>query len=399
MLRADTLEPKDGDPRRADPVPRRCRRILFLSASLVSGGAERQIVALARGLRDRGHHVAVAVFYGGGRFEEPLRSSGVPIHDLGRRGRWDLRFWPRLARLVGAERPDAVLAYLGGPNIFAALLKPVHPRVKIVWGVRSAMSDLRAYGWATRITPPIHAAVSVLADAVVANSHAARRQSIAEGIDGGKILVIPNGIDCECFRPDVEGRDRVRREWGVGEGTSLVGMVARLDPVKNHAAFLDAAARVAASARDVHFVCVGGGDERYRQALAERASARALAGRLTWAGDRSVTREVYSALDLAVLSSDSESFPNVVAEAMACGTPVVVTDAGDMPLIVGDTGVVVSPRDPEALARGILESLATRVGQRERVRARIEREYSVERLVTRTEQALERILAGDAIGP
>jgi glycosyltransferase involved in cell wall biosynthesis len=100
-----------------------------------------------------------------------------------------------------------------------------------------------------------------------------------------------------------------------------------------------------------------------------------------------------------VLSSDSESFPNVVAEAMACGTPVVVTDAGDMPLIVGDTGVVVSPRDPEALSRGILESLATRVGQRERVRARIEREYSVERLVTRTEQALERILAGDAIGP
>jgi glycosyltransferase involved in cell wall biosynthesis len=382
-------------------------RILFLSASLARGGTERQIVALARGLRRRGHEIAVAIFYGGGSFEEDLRSDGIAIHDLGRQGRWDLRFWPRLARLVRSERPDAILAYLGGPNVCSAALKPIVHPVKIVWGIRAALNDLRSYGrqdpraydWLARLSPRIESLASVLADGIVANSHAARRQAIANGMNAAKIVVIPNGIDCERFRPDEEGGRRLRREWGIGEGTSLVGMVARLDPVKNHAAFLQAASRVVAtSRREVHFVCMGGGDERYRQELEQQAAELGLRGRLTWAGEWVVTRAVYSALDVAVLSSDSESFPNVVAEAMACGTPVVVANSGDVSVIVGNTGVVVPPRDPVALADGILATLnrTEAAGRtiRDEMRERIEREYSVGMLADRTERTLERLVNG-----
>jgi glycosyltransferase involved in cell wall biosynthesis len=381
-------------------VPARVEYVLFLASSLQSGGAERQLVALARGLHRRGHRVVVAVFYGGGRFEEDLRSDGITVHDLGRRGRWDIGFWPRLARLVQSDRPDAVLAYLGGPNMFAALLKLVDRRMKVVWGVRSAARDLRAYDWLARIAPRIHGVASVLADAVVANSDAARRQAIAEGIAGRKILVIPNGIDCERFRPDADGRERVRREWGVPDRARLVGMVARLDPVKNHGTFLRAAARVRSLSRhDVRFVCVGTGDERYRRSLERMASDLGLATSLTWTGEQAVTRALYSALDVAVLSSDSESFPNVVAEAMACGTPVVATSTGDTPVIVGDTGIVVPPRDPVALGAGIVELLertdAEGRVERDRIRARIQREFSVDRLVERTEDALERLANGD----
>jgi glycosyltransferase involved in cell wall biosynthesis len=375
-------------------------RILLLTRSLGFGGAERQLVTLARGLRRGGHHVAVAIFYGGGAFEEELRADGIPLHHLAKRGRWDtLPFLAKLARVVHAERPDVVHTSNGG-NVFAAALKPLFPSVKVVWGLRSAMSDLSAYDWVMRAAPRLESLVSPLADAIVANSHAARRHAVATGMNGGKIVVIPNGIDCEHFRPDPDGGARVRAEWGVPPAARLVGMVARLDPVKNHRTFLRAAARVAAAREDVRFVCVGGGGAAYRDGLERLAAELRLGDRLVWAGERKVTRAVYGALDVAVLSSDSESFPNAVAEAMACGKPVVVTDAGDMPLIVADTGAVVPPRDPGALARGVLELLERTEAQGTtlpvRARARIEGEFSVPLLVQRTERALRRVVGGES---
>ncbi len=218
------------------------------------------------------------------------------------------------------------------------------------------------------------------ADAIVTNSHAARRQAIDRGMNGGKIVVIPNGIDCERFRPDVEGRQRVRSDWGGPEGTALVGMIARLDPVKNHAALLQAASHVVDRYRgDAHVVCVGRGEGRYRQKLEQLAFDLGLAERLTWAGERVVSRAIYSALEVAVLSSNSESSPNVVGEAMPCGTPVVVANTGDIS-IGGDAGVSCHPAIPMALARGIIETLNQTEGAhrtlREQMRGRIEREYS-----------------------
>jgi glycosyltransferase involved in cell wall biosynthesis len=240
--------------------------------------------------------------------------------------------------------------------------------------------------------------MSPLADAVIANSHAARREAVARGVDGSKIAVIPNGIDCDRFRPDPAGGERLRAEWGIGRGTPVVGMVARLDPVKNHAVFLRSASRVAISCRDVKFVCVGDGQRSYREKVEQLGRELGLGARLTWVGGLKATRAVYSALDVAVLSSDSESFPNVVAEAMACGRPVVATDTGAMLAIVGDAGAVVPPRDPAALAHGVLELLRrTRTAGDElsgRARARIQEQFSVDALVNRTELALEQVMKG-----
>jgi glycosyltransferase involved in cell wall biosynthesis len=219
------------------------------------------------------------------------------------------------------------------------------------------------------------------------------------GLPGRKIVVVPNGIDCDAFHPDAEGRARLRAEWSVPPEAPLIGMVARLDPVKGHPTFLRAAARVAASRPGARFVCVGEGQASYRDSLLLLASEVGIADRLVWAGERRVTSAVYNALDVAVLASNAgESFPNVVAEAMACGTPCVVTESGDSPLIVGDTGAVAPPRDPEALARAILSVLervlSDRTGTSAKARDRVMEEFSVERLVTRTERALELVKGG-----
>jgi glycosyltransferase involved in cell wall biosynthesis len=375
-------------------------RILLLVRGLTVGGAQRQLVALARGLRGAGHEVGVAVFYAGGIFDDDLRSEGIPIQSLSKRGRWDL-LPPlvRLARMLRSQRPDVVYAYMSLANLSTALVKPWCRDVKLVWGIRSAMEDFGAYGWLSRSSALLDRIASPAADRVVANSHAARRAAMRQGLDGGRIVVVPNGFDCERFQPDPEGGARQRERWDVPERAALVGVVARLDPVKDHATFLRAAARVASERPDTHFVCVGGGELAYRAGLERLAEELGLARRVTWAGQSTVTRAVYSAFDVAVLSSNTgESFPNVVGEAMACGVPCVVSDTGDARAVVGDTGAVVPPRDPAALARGMLDVIerARAPGSTlpAQARARIERHYSLELMVTRTEEALEQVVSG-----
>ncbi len=373
-------------------------RILFLARSLRMGGAERQMAALALGLARAGHQASVAVFYPGGAFEEPLRAGGVPVFDLAKRGRWDtLPFLLRALRLVRREKPEVLHSYMDSPNIVGAALKRLSPRVTLVWGLRTSKQDLTAYDWMQTAGARLERLAAPAADGIIANSEAARAQALRAGFPSQRLFVVPNGIDCQAFRLDPAGRAELRALWGVPEGAPLVGLVARLDPVKNHANFLRAAALVAAEVPEARFVCVGGaGREAYRKELLALAEELGLAPRLTWAGERPVTRAEYSAFDLAVLASDGgEGFPNVVAEAMACERPVATTRSGDVERIVGDAGVVVPPRDHQQLGAAMVELLrrAREPGATlgARARARIEAEFSVDALVRRSLEVLREI--------
>ena len=328
-------------------------RITFLTRSLNPGGAERQLVALAVGLHGLGHRVMVAPFYGGGPLAEDLCEAGVPVRSLEKEGRWEmLGFLLRLTRLVREEEPDVLHAYLGVPNVLAVLLRPFFPRVRVVWGFRASALDFGRYDRVSRLVLRTERLLSRFADLIIVNSHAGSDQAIKYGFPEKKIAVIPNGIDADTFRPDPEARDRVRAEWGVTEGEKLIGLVGRLIPIKDHPNFLRAAALLLRERGDVRFVCVGDGRPSYRRELHDMARELGLADRVFWAGTRRDIPNVNNALDVATLSSYSEGFPNVVGEAMACGIPCVVTDVGDAAWIVGETGVVVPPRNPEKLAQG-----------------------------------------------
>jgi glycosyltransferase involved in cell wall biosynthesis len=157
-------------------------------------------------------------------------------------------------------------------------------------------------------------------------------------------------------------------------------LVARLDPIKDHPAFLLAAAIANRHRGDLRFVLVGDGPADYRAKLEAQARSYGLET-LLWAGARSDMPAVYSALDAVCLSSLSEGFPNVVAEAMSCDRPCVVTDVGDAAHIVGDTGVVVPAGNAVKLAHGMLALIGRAPGD---PRRRIAEQFSTEALVTRT---------------
>ncbi len=367
-------------------------RVVLFIRSLEIGGAERQLVVLAQGLKARGVDVRVLTFYPGGALRGELEAAGVPVADLAKRGRWDvLPFFFRLAGWLQRERPAVLYSFLPTANTLGVIAGRLLGVSRIVWGVRASNVDLSRYDWLARVDAFIARHLACFADRIVCNSRAGAHFHGAAGYPCDKLVVIENGIDTACFSYDPEGRVRVRREWGVADDEALIGLVARLDPMKGHETFLHAAARLAREAPKVRIVCVGDGPAEYARVLKELAASLGLTGLIS-AGARSDMAAVYSALDIATSSSYGEGFSNAIAEAMACERVCVVTDVGDSARIVGETGWVVPARDPAALAQAWAAALRLSPGERldrgRAARARIEAEFSLAGMVEKTGREL-----------
>ncbi|RMH36315.1 MAG: glycosyltransferase [Nitrospirae bacterium] len=369
--------------------------LVVLARRLDQGGAERQLVALAKGLKCGGHNVHVVLFYGGGFFDGELTAAGVPVHFVHKSGRWDiLGFLVRLILLLRKLRPAVIYSFLDVPNVLAALIRPIVGHPRLVWSVRAAGMEMRHYDWLSRLIPKLESGLSRSANAIVANSEAGKKWAISRGFPRERMCVIENGIDTDYFRFDAAGRERVRNEWKIGAEETAIGLVARFDIMKDHRNFLRACALLAAERDGLRFVCVGGGDAVYRAELDMLARRLGIADRVVWAGARANMPAALSALDIVSSSSSfGEGFSNAIAEAMACERPCVVTDVGDSARIVSGLGEVVPPRDAAGLAEGMAKML-DRIGTQPDIgyqcRARIISEFSIDRMVSRTEQVLFR---------
>lgn len=362
---------------------RKVTKVLLIIRSLNPGGAERQLATLAQNVDAQEFAVTVAPFYAGGAIAEELFAAGVTVRPIGKAGRWNVGgFAARLARLVREVRPDVVHGYLDVPNL-VALATGRACGARVVWSVRTAELDWARLDAFSRRTFRAACRLSHRADAIICNSHAGQKYHLAQGYPIEKTQVIINGIDTARFRIDRAAGAQVRAEWGVALSEKLIGLVGRLNPIKNHNLFLAMAAHLAARRDDVRFVCVGTGPAYYRRDLQMRAQALGLGARIIWAGPRQDLTAVYNALSALALTSESEGFPNVLAEAMACGVPCVTTDAGDAAHIVGPLGAVL-PHNNAALASEILaQTLAAPVAA-EVLRRRIVENFSVAQMVERT---------------
>ena len=337
-------------------------------------------------------------FYPGGLLWRSVEQTpGVRLVCLDKAGRWDMaRFGLRLIGCLRRLCPDVVHGYLDVANVLAWVGGRA-AGAKVVWGVRSSDRNLDWYDWSFRASLRVGAALSRHVDLLTFNSHAGLRHHVDHyGFDRRNTAVIPNGIDTERFRPSAEARQRVRRAWGVNDSEFLFGLVGRLDPMKDHGAFLDAMARLARRRTQIRAVCVGDGPEAMVRRLAKSPAARALCGRLRWEPARPDVECVLTALDGLVMSSaNGEGFPNVVGEAMATEVPCVVTAVGDAAMLLADPQRTVPPGDPQMLARACERLLARSPAERGRMaaadRRRIVDHFSVQRLAERTGDLLEHV--------
>ena len=231
--------------------------------------------------------------------------------------------------------------------------------------------DLSAYGPTFRAVVAMGARLSNWPDAVVCNSEAGIAAHERLGYRPRGFLLIDNGIDTDRFAPDPQARAAVRSELGIPPDAPVVATAARTDRMKDYPNLLAALDRLP----EVWAILMGEGTE----ALSDRP-------RLLRLGRCGTVPRVLAAGDLIVSASAyGEGFSNAIAEGMACGLPAVATDVGDARRIVGDTGAVVAPRDPAALASAIQDFLAIsdRAAAGRAARARIVSEFSLDRTVAR----------------
>ncbi len=311
----------------------------------------------------------------GGANSQKLRAEGIHVTELGMKAS-NLPAWGlfRLARQIWLEKPAVIQSWMYHADLaatFALYWSSRRHETRLLWGLRCSDMDTRRYG--LRLSAVIRgcALLSSIPDAIVSNSVSGQKYHMDLGYPENRFVIIPNGIDVDRFRPNNEMRAKVRAELGIKPDEPLIAHVARVDPMKDHACFIEALK----SLPGTKALLIGQGTD----ALTPLSSLYRL-------GRRDDVPQLLCAADLVVSSSAfGEGFSNAIAEGMASGLPAVATDTGDAREIVGDTGIIVPPRNSTALADGIRTILngspADRHVRKEAARHRIVELFSLRRAV------------------
>jgi starch synthase (maltosyl-transferring) len=362
------------------PVP-----VALVITDLDVGGAERMLLALATGLDRRRWRPSVICLDRAGPLAEPLRAAGVDVDCLSVSPRRPFRAIARLARAFRRRRPRLAQSFLFHANVATRLAAPLAAVPWVVGGLRVAERRKRWHRTLDRLTARLSAG------SVCVSRGVERFSRDVAGIAADRLTTIPNGVDLAPFDRAVSPG---RAALGVPPEAHLALCIGRLDVQKGLPDLLDAAERVVARRPDWHLVLVGDGPGR-PWLLAQLAARPALADRVHWLGRRGDVPALLAAADVLVLPSLWEGMPNVVLEAMAARRAVVATAVeGSEDLVTPDqTGWLVPPRDPPALALALLDAAAD-PDRRRRYgaagRARVEAEFSLARMVT----SYERLWAG-----
>jgi glycosyltransferase involved in cell wall biosynthesis len=356
---------------------------LFLISNLGLGGAERQLVYLAVGLRQRGWEVTVASLSPlvHPEFEALLKANGVSLEVLQDRMSASVLALGRALRaavaLVKRRRPSAIVGFMPHGALFARSLGRAMRVPRIVTSLRSIRSTRT---WHDGLL----AATRSIDNASVANSSAAAKAQVAAGvIDGRKCRVIYNGFQLDEARPTGGDRERpVPFTW-------LHVAVFRTE--KGHANLLHAAAIMA---RERPFRLLLAGEGPRLEDMKALAAELGLGDRVGFLGKRTDVASLLHVSNAFVLPSMYEGLPNALMEALAAGVPAVATDAGGTPEVLrhGEMGYLVPPEDPDSLAAAMLRMMDMRRDERramgERGRAHVLRTFAMGHMVDQWERVL-----------
>lgn len=362
-------------------------KVLHVISGLKTGGAEVFLERLALGLANRDISQTIVALRDAGDAAARLERAGIRVRVLhAGLSPAGLKALFALRSMVREQAPDLIQGWLYYGNLGASLARRLGgARSPVLWNVRHSLDDWRNESTGLRAMVRLSARASAAATRIVYNSAVAARQHERHGYRHDKTLIIPNGVDCNRFRPDAALRHAMRQRLGLDADAITIGMVARFHPVKDHATFLKAAHIVRARVPRSRFLLVGHGTSRDNPALAALLKRHQLDESVLPLGERQDICALLNALDVHVSASRAEGFPNAVGEAMACGVPCVATDVGASRELLGETGELVQPGSQQELAEAIIKVAVQSTSQRhdlgKAARERVIRLYSVEQCI------------------
>lgn len=327
-------------------------RIVHLITGLNVGGAEMMLYKLLSATDRQTFEPHVVAMRPLGPVADKITGLDIPVHSLNMSKGLPLGGLAKLTTLLNQIRPHILQTWMYHADLLGALTLRFTKADKLVWNIRQSNLSKEYNKTRTRLIVRLLAALSgTMPDKIIACSYVAADLHTEFGYSPERMLVIPNGFDTDVFKPDPTARTAIRQALSIAEDRLVVGIVARFDPQKDIENFLHAAALLQQKRDDVTFVLCGRGiNNQNSQIQAWITQHNVATNHLKLLGPRTDIPHILNSFDLFSLSSAGEGFPNVVGEAMACGVPCVVTDAGDAAYIVDDTGFTVTPKNPVALS-------------------------------------------------
>ena len=383
-------------------------KVLHAITTLEIGGAESMLLRLLEaGARDKFEPSILSLMDPDrtqvANFAAELAALRVKMSTLGLpQGRLSPAALWRLCRIVRATAPDLLQGWMYHGSLAVTVGSWALPlRPPVLWNVRHSVHCLALEKPRTRLIIRLSARLSHLPQAIIYNSRVSAAQHARLGFDPSRAVVIPNGFDGARFRPRPEAKARLRQELNVAPTDTVIGLVARDHPMKDPGNLVRAVALLRARGHAVHLVIVGCGLDQTHRELNALVRECGLGARVSLLGQRTDIPDVVAGFDLAALSSAwGEGFPNVLGEAMACGVPCVATEVGDCSWVIGPHGIIVPPRQSEALANALGRLLDLGPDARHQLglagRARILQHFSIQEVVGQYETLHLRVSASHA---
>lgn len=366
-------------------------RLWYLTTQLASiGGAERMLFKVLDGLPPSRFSVSLITLYEPGDLAERLHEKGISLYARLGKNRSDPRLFPRLYQLARKERPDIVLTTTNAISYFwSTVLRQLGLARRLVVSFHVTRYSRKHHPWFIK-TRSAHVDHFV----ALTPQNGAFWQSELQ-IPSDKLCIIPNGIDTNHFVPPASGKNALRTSLGIPTEASVVGKIAYFKPVKNLSRFVSVAHKVKQQLPDAFFVLGGDGSERSNvESLIDAFGLRAA---FLLPGEVRQPLIWYQAMDVFLLTSDSEALPVVLLEAASCEVPAVATAVGGVPDVIvhGETGFVAPCDAEDALADYVVqlcrdEALRRRMGSQ--ARQRVVKEFSQEAMVRRYTELFQQIV-------
>lgn len=373
-------------------------RIVHLISDLHTGGAQAMIYKVVTHMNpDRFENVVVGLT-GEGVIGQKLEAAGIRVHYLHmQRGIPNPAGIFRLWLILRRERPVILQTWLYHADLLGFIAGKLARAPYLLWNVRQSSMDMAQYKQLSRVVIRALAWLSPYPNAVLVNSQQGLEAHAKIGYQPKQWELVHNGFDLQQLRPNLAARETFRHELGLPVDTPLIGLIARYDPMKDHATFVKAALTLLETHPSVHFVLIGPDVDKHNLALAAPIRAAGKAINFHLLGERQDIIHIMPALDIYTSSSAfGEGFSNSIGEAMACGVPCVVTNVGGSAFIVGDTGSVISACNHTAMTTAwtaLLDNPERRAQLGQAARQRMETHFAIEKIADRYAKIYETLVA------
>ena len=366
-------------------------KLLLIIDHLDSGGAQRQIIELAKRLPRCNYHIVVCNLDGTRTTLQPeIEEVDIPVFSIDQHGFFDLKALLNLYSFIRANQFDIVHTYLFTADTYGRIAAILSSTPVIITSLRSVDT------WKTRLHKTVDRILSPFTDKIIDNSKVITRYLIRdEHISRSKITTIYNGIDLQNLTIS-RSKSEIRSRLGISQDAILVGIFARNDPVKDHKTFFRAAKIVYDSHQNCNFIAMG--DGMIQEPMRNLVDILHISNCVFLKDHTSMYLDYINCTDIVVLSSLVEGCSNSILEAMAFGKPVVATEVGGNPELIIDrkTGLLVPPQNPEKLAEAIIyliNDTKKRISFGKAGKERVIKYFTMDKMIKNTMDLYERVLS------